>query len=64
MKPIVDQLNPDQVEKYDIDFSDDDKPVQYGIEAVPTFIAVNSEGKEIGRILGITTIEKLQELLA
>lgn len=63
MKPVVDQLDQSRVERYDIDQSRD-KLEQYKVSAVPTFIAVDEAGTEINRIMGATTLSKLQELLA
>lgn len=62
MKPVVDQLDQSRVERYDIDQSRD-KLEQYKVSAVPTFIAVDESGIEISRIMGATTLSKLQELL-
>ena len=62
MKPVVDQLDQSRIERYDIDQSRD-KLEQYKVSAVPTFIAVDEAGTEINRIMGATTLSKLQELL-
>lgn len=62
MKPVVNQLDQNRVVRYDID-SCDDELVEYSVKAVPTFIVVDEDNKEVGRIQGATTLSKLQELL-
>lgn len=63
MKPVLENLDQSRIIKYDVDSSDDEL-VQYGVRGVPTFVAVDAEGNEVGRIVGETTLEELEKLLA
>lgn len=63
MKKHVDDL-PDhsRIVKYDFDIHAE-KAIEYQVEAIPTIIVLNKDGKEVTRRLGLQTTEKLLELL-
>lgn len=63
MKPIIDTLDNPNIEKYDMD-TDRDIVQKYQVPGVPCFILVDENGKELNLILGTTTKETLEELLA
>jgi thiol:disulfide interchange protein len=63
MKPIIASLDSPNVEKYDLD-KDRDVAQKYQVPGVPCYILVDEEGKELDIILGITTKEDLEELIA
>lgn len=72
MKPVVDGLVTKYAGRYDIrrmDTSGSDAEVeklaeQYGIEYVPTFVFVNSDGSKSGQIVGEVPVAQIEVELA
>jgi len=65
MKPVVNQIERDlQITIHEVDV--DKKPqeaTKYDVRSVPTFIKVDDEGKEIGRVMGALPYPKLVEFI-
>ncbi|MDP2232458.1 MAG: thioredoxin domain-containing protein [Actinomycetota bacterium] len=70
MKPVVDGLKQEYEGKVEfrlIDADNDPKAaslgLKYGISAVPTFVFLNSDGKEASRLLGEQPVKLMREQL-
>jgi len=62
MKPIIEELGKKYtIEKVNVD-KEGDKAGLYEVMSLPTFIVMKGQ-EEIGRITGITTKEKIEELM-
>ena len=70
MKPVVDRLSEEyegQVEfrLYDVDASEEGAQLmrEYGVQYVPTFIFVGSDGVEVDRAVGEVSEDQMRQLL-
>lgn len=63
MKPVLESLNSPNIIHYDLD-SDTEQVDKYRVPGVPCYILVDEEGKELDMLLGLASIETLQELLS
>lgn len=68
MKPVVDRLEQEyegtvEFRVYDVDTSDEGSALMrsYGARFVPTFVFVNTDGSEAGRLEGQVAEEQLRE---
>lgn len=62
MKPILDSLEEHDIVRYDAD-ENRDMFDYYMIRAVPVFLVLDPDGKEVDRIVGSTTLERLTQNL-
>ena len=63
MKPVLESLNSPNIIHYDLD-SDTEQVDKYRVPGVPCYILVDEDGKELDMLLGLASIETLQELLS
>ena len=62
MKPGLDKLDQDRLVRYDIE-KDIQERAAYEVRMVPTFVLVDSEGKELDRQTGSAPLSRLQQML-
>lgn len=62
MAPILAEFDPTQVVQYDID-EHRDLVDMYEVRAVPTFVVLNEDGKELDRLVGAQSRTKLESYL-
>lgn len=65
MNPVIEEIEseyPDMVQKINID-EDIDTAQKYGVMSIPTYV-IEKDGKEIDRVIGVTTKASLLQKLA
>lgn len=65
MGPIIDELEKDglEIEKINVD-ENQAKASEFGVMSIPTYVVLSSDGKELGRKIGMTSKADLQKLLS
>ena len=65
MKPVVEQIEKDlQITIHEVDVDKEpQEATKYDVRSVPTFIKVDDDGREIGRVMGALPYPKLVEFI-